>query len=144
MGQQMVEAVESLRARDTQAACECLVAVLGLGPGLTPAGDDFIAGLLAALRWQSVASPFAEQLAAGVMREATKRTNKISAALLRYAAEGLLFAPAIDLGNALGAGDQRSAVTATRRLLDIGASSGADTLAGILVGLLFARVVAES
>jgi hypothetical protein len=143
IAKQVAGAIELLLRREEQGACECLVTVLGLGPGLTPSGDDFLAGALAALRWRAVASPFATQLAKAVTTQASKRTNKISAALLRYAAEGLLYAPAADLGNALGAGDEQGAIAATRDLLDLGASSGADTLAGILAGLLIARVLAR-
>ncbi|MHB9756240.1 oxamate carbamoyltransferase subunit AllH family protein [Streptomyces sp. BYX5S] len=62
-------------------------ALLGLGPGATPSGDDFLCGLLLAARlplrpphWLPVLLDTAGQAAA--------RTAPVSAALLRHAADG--------------------------------------------------------
>jgi hypothetical protein len=59
--------------------------MLGVGPGLTPAGDDFLAGLLVGARSFGLA---AQSLRAMVAAQAPYRTTVISAALLRGACRG--------------------------------------------------------
>jgi hypothetical protein len=64
------------------------VDLLGLGPGLTPSGDDVLCGVLLALRavgW----SGRAVELGAAIAAAAPGATSPISAAFLRAAAEGL-------------------------------------------------------
>lgn len=58
--------------------------VLGLGPGLTPSGDDFLAGILAALRLIG-ADVRANLLWTEVARQAPRATSPLSAAHLRAA-----------------------------------------------------------
>ena len=61
--------------------------LLGLGPGLTPAGDDVLAAALVALR--AAGSPLADDLASAVAAgRPDVRTTLVSAALLRHAAQG--------------------------------------------------------
>ncbi|MFR9776312.1 DUF2877 domain-containing protein [Micromonospora sp. MS34] len=60
--------------------------LLGRGPGLTPLGDDVLAGALVTLL--ATGSPAGPTLAAEVMREAFRRTAFVSAALLWHAARG--------------------------------------------------------
>ena len=144
IARQVMGAIRALVGDDKACACEHLVAMLGLGPGLTPSGDDFLAGLMSSLNWQSTIDPFMEQLTRRMEIEAPARTNKISAALLRYAAGGVLYAPAMDLGHALSIGNITGAAAASQKLLAIGATSGADTAAGILTGLLIARILSKN
>jgi hypothetical protein len=59
--------------------------LVGRGPGLTPFGDDVLAGALVTLR--ALGSPRADALAASVLRQ-LHRTTVVSAALLRHAARG--------------------------------------------------------
>ncbi|HEY5637394.1 MAG TPA: DUF2877 domain-containing protein [Burkholderiales bacterium] len=61
-------------------------ALIGLGPGLTPAGDDFIGGALIALR-AAGRTGMADRAAAWALARA-RRTNRISAAHLACAACG--------------------------------------------------------
>jgi hypothetical protein len=124
---------------NADAASAALVGLLGLGPGLTPSGDDVVCGILADLTWQTERSSPHQQLAAALAQAvnavAATRTNRISAALLRHAATGLLYAPAMDLGAALLAGDSAAAYDAALCLLAIGHTSGADLAVGILFAL---------
>jgi hypothetical protein len=126
----------TLRAGDSDAVSAALVSLLGRGPGLTPSGDDVVCGILAGLTWQVEADSLYPQLVAtlaqAVNAVAATRTNRISAALLRHAATGLLYAPAMDLGAALLAGDSAAAYDAALCLLAIGHTSGADLAVGIL------------
>jgi Protein of unknown function (DUF2877) len=96
--------------------------LLGRGPGLTPLGDDVLAGALVAL--VAAGSPAAPRLAAVVLNEAFRRTTFVSAALLWYAARGECVPElAAALAGAPGAADA---------LLRVGHSSGAGLAHGIL------------
>lgn len=107
------------RARDLAQACQLLG---GLGPGLTPSGDDALAGMLLAARLHR---PEAEDdlvaLADGV------ETHEISRAFLHWAARGQSVEPV----HRLLAGD----ATAGADLLANGHSSGADLALGLGYGL---------
>jgi hypothetical protein len=119
---------------------EALPAILGLGGGLTPAGDDLLAGALIALHALGCVAP-AEGLAAAVLAHAPARTGAISAAHLAAAARGLGAAPLHAVLEALGHphtpdagadGDAAPLKAALRRLDAIGHTSGWDALAGVV------------
>ncbi len=61
-----------------------ICSLLGLGPGLTPSGDDFLGGLLVALRLAGHPGS-AERLAHAIENLGANRTNDISLAHLRAA-----------------------------------------------------------
>jgi hypothetical protein len=103
----------------------------GLGPGLTPAGDDTLAGILLAHRALSGAGTESHLLAAA----RSGVTSDLSAALLVWAARGQAVEPVHDLLTALAARDWAGTVTAARGVASLGASSGADLLLGLRLGL---------
>src|SRR3954454_13224905 len=76
----------AVRRADLDAALRTAVRLVGLGPGLTPAGDDVMAGVMAGL--VLLGHPAAERFAAGVYSLAAGRTTELSRALLRHAAAG--------------------------------------------------------
>jgi hypothetical protein len=104
--------------------------LLGLGPGLTPAGDDVLAGLLVGLHHRpDLRGP----LAAEVARLAPTRTTALSAALLRHAAAGHAVPMLTAVADALtGAGEDGDLETALSRLLAVGDSSGTALAHGLL------------
>jgi hypothetical protein len=102
----------------------------GLGPGLTPAGDDALSGVLFALR--ALAGPTVEQALRSVARSV--RTGEIAAAVLVAAAAGAHIEPVHDLVTAAAAGDRRAAEAAAAALDRYGASSGADIAYGLRLG----------
>lgn len=102
----------------------------GLGPGLTPAGDDALAGILLAHR--TLAGAGAEHHLLAVARSAV--TTDLSAALLAWAARGQAVEPVHDLLGAIAGGDGPAATAATHRIASLGASSGADLLLGLRLG----------
>jgi hypothetical protein len=113
--------------------------LMGLGPGLTPSGDDMLAGLLIALRRLGVAAGvpravwLADWLAAAVTFDARTRTTPISATLLHCAARGEAGSEA--LGVLRGIVDHQPLEPAVHRLLQLGHTSGADIAWGIRTGL---------
>jgi hypothetical protein len=108
-------------------------ALIGLGPGLTPAGDDFVGGALIALHAAGRGS-VADRIAAWALELAESGTGKISRAHLRCAAAGEghealhAFLRAIHKG-------QRAIDRALAALSRIGHSSGRDAAAGALLAL---------
>ena len=119
-------------------AAAAAIALLGLGAGLTPSGDDFVGGAFfarAALARMSGDNADGWGRAAATIRTAAARaTHPISAALLSDLLAGHGWEPMHDLVRALACGNDRAAADAARRLTHLGHSSGWDLLAGVLAG----------
>jgi hypothetical protein len=113
---------------------EALAALLGLGEGLTPAGDDWLGGALIALHALGGAGP-ATALGTALLRQAPARTSVISAAHLRCAATGEGAAALHDVLAALWALDRAALAESLGRLDAIGHTSGWDALAGAAAAL---------
>jgi len=110
------------------------VRLLGAGPGLTPSGDDFLSGVLAALHVLGHAAT-ATLIWNDVAETARTATNKISVALLEQAAAGRLSHKVSLLVDALL--DDNSTTPARLNLLlgQLGETSGWDWLAGFGLGV---------
>ncbi|WP_230879578.1 DUF2877 domain-containing protein [Planomonospora sp. ID67723] len=113
--------------------------LVGLGPGLTPSGDDVLAGLLVALRHLGAAAGagravwLADWLAAAVTFDARSRTTPISATLLHCAARGEASGEVLAVLRALAG--RQSLEPVLHRLLQLGHTSGADLAWGLRIGL---------
>ena len=98
---------------------------IGLGPGLTPSFDDACVGVMAAYRALGLKAPF-------VIKKLNATTD-VSARYLRLAEEGYFGEPLRQLLFALfGRGSVRDALF---RLLEVGATSGADMAFGVAAAL---------
>jgi len=108
----------------------CLTAarpLLGLGPGLTPAGDDVMVGWLAGAWTAGIGGrQLAEATGPGLLAEATHRTGRLSRAFLAAAVAGDAAEP---VHRFVLAPDEASLAG----VLGLGATSGADLLAGYLL-----------
>ena len=104
--------------------------LIGLGPGLTPAGDDVIGGMLGALHAAGCATT-AGQLSKWALPLARDATNRISFAHLACAAEGECGEAVNDAIVALIAGE----AVDLSRIGAIGHTSGWDALAGAALAL---------
>jgi hypothetical protein len=117
-------------------------ALTGLGPGATPAGDDFLIGLMTGLRaWPQFLTPGGLAVDAACMtigQTAMVRTNALNAAYLRAAQVGQMGVDWHHLAEALADGDLSAIQQAADGLLAIGATSGADAMAGFLGPYLLA------
>lgn len=110
----------AVRRADLDAALRTAIRLIGLGPGLTPAGDDVMAGTMAGL--VLLGHPSAERFSAGVYALAAGRTTELSRALLRHAACGQVSGEyAAVLHGLVGERPLAPAVTA---LLNTGSTSG--------------------
>lgn len=126
-------------AGDLAHAVDAAERIVGLGPGLTPSGDDALAGLLLALRLLGGAVPgggravwLADWLGAAVTAHTCERTTSLAATLLHCAAHGQ--ASAETAAVLRGIAGQDLLVPAARRLLATGHTSGADLAWGVLLG----------
>ncbi len=129
---------EALAGADANAICAAARPLLGLGPGLTPSGDDLVGAVLFARQAlaTSPASPGNRQrIAARLAIDCESRTHPIGAALFRDLASGASFAPLHRLVHALAVDDLRRALDAARELVAIGHSSGWDMLTGFILGV---------
>lgn len=113
--------------------------LVGLGPGLTPSGDDVLAGLLVTLRHVGAATRteravwLADWLAAAVTFDARTRTTPLSATLLHCAARGEASPEVLAVLRGLAGG--QALEPALRRLRRLGHTSGADLAQGIAIGV---------
>jgi hypothetical protein len=107
----------ALVARDAAAARAQAERLIGLGPGLTPEGDDLLAGALA------VSAVLHGPLDGVLPEDLRARTTRLSATLLELAARGAVMEPVHGLLSA----DWRHAL---RRLQHVGHSTGPAYAAG--------------
>ena len=117
---------------DSTAAANAATGLIGLGPGLTPSGDDVLVGVEAALH--ALGSPSAGFLALAV-GDVEVRTTALAATLLRHAAAGEFAERLHTLLAALLGSDDEQIAAAVDRAVAWGATSGTDCLVGVLVGL---------
>ncbi|MEW6697575.1 MAG: DUF2877 domain-containing protein [Bacillota bacterium] len=117
---------------------EAVKNLLGLGPGLTPLGDDFLVGYLSGLTLvgdrNGVSQGLRSELRVLII-DHLAQTNEISQAHLRWACAGYYTEPLILLLTGLAEGNQRHLHPAIINLLQRGATSGTDTAAGLLWAL---------
>jgi len=130
------EATEALKegwAGHSERLHEGVAKLAGLGSGLTPAGDDFLAGVML---WAWLVHPTPVPFCQAIAKVAVPRTTILSAAFLRTAARGESGVPWHVLLEALGdASTNKQAaniLAALQEILACGATSGADSLAGFL------------
>lgn len=106
-----------------------VIQLAGLGPGLTPAGDDFLLGMLLGL-WATRPEAMVVELAERVVETAVPRTTQLSAAWLKAAAKGEAWSAWHDFLQALLAGDNWH--DSFHHILNNGATSGIASLLGFI------------
>ncbi|MEU8796566.1 DUF2877 domain-containing protein [Spirillospora sp. NPDC048819] len=126
-------------AGDLAGAVEAAERIVGLGPGLTPSGDDILCGLLVSLRLVGdavrhgrAAARLADWLGAAVTADAGTRTTALAATLLHCAAAGGAGAEVAAVLRCVAGHEPPTA--AVRRLLAVGHTSGTDLAHGVLAG----------
>ncbi len=120
-----------VRTGDESARRKAVSLLVGLGPGLTPAGDDYLLGALARLQLD-VSLPDVDLLAPH-LDAAVRITTRLSRAWLQAAVCGQFDAHWHALRSALVAGKRRDLCRAATAILDVGASSGPMAMAGFLL-----------
>jgi hypothetical protein len=118
----------AIRRHDTGGFHDAARGLMGLGEGLTPAGDDFLVGVLAVLYRLAGGRPVSSATARALSTHAADATTTVGAAFLRHAIAGQFSEPLRDLAMADSPSAARTAATSLARM---GATSGADTLEGM-------------
>jgi len=112
--------------------------IIGSGEGLTPAGDDFIVGLLGVLYSFSIWNEFKDKAnnILSVIKEEIdiERTNFISSRFLSFSLEGRFSQPVFEFLDLLFSCDDFRDDRSLRNILSYGASSGNVIALGILSG----------
>lgn len=148
LGERFTDLTLAVATGRRQEAVAAVDRLLGLGAGLTPTGDDLVAGLLAATSTLGAAmppgaglgAPSVHALGAVAARTDTRAdvaTTAISAALLRHAVRGEVCEPAAAVLRVLaGSPDpaRRRPSDALTGLLRVGGTSGRDLALGLCAG----------
>ncbi|MFE6898180.1 DUF2877 domain-containing protein [Streptomyces sp. NPDC057717] len=134
--------VDAVKSANDAGIRRGVLSLLGLGPGLTPAGDDFLTALalLSSLHGSGLGA-FGRALQ-DVLLKHPGRTTRLSVTTLDEALAGRARASLLDALHALahpsGWSEARAAEsirTPARHVLAIGHTSGTDILSGLVTGL---------
>ncbi len=138
----------ALRTQNTTKLHEAVTTLAGWGPGLTPSGDDFLAGVLLASyvpRFIPLPEACTSRMRAQIYTTSAPLTNQLSRAFLRAARDGLANTQWHRLLNALGGADKGRIREAIHTVLNFGATSGLDMLLGFLwAGQLWLQTAGDS
>ena len=130
---------------DIKAVEQCSKSIIGLGPGLTPSCDDFLAGLILSLKIGNEilrgnghdGEKYFNEIAQTIYKNAIDKTTIFSLNMLREACDGIGPVAAIDLIYSLLTKDPDEVSDNTKVLIKMGETSGADTAIGIFYGIRF-------
>lgn len=126
----------ALQRRQFSDVATCGFSLLGLGYGLSPSGDDFLAALVTVFHMPQ--GPFPDeccQIGRAWAGAAEDATTSVGAFLLRVAAQGRAREPICNFLTSLSTGDDTLIRDAARLVMQFGSSSGTDWLVGLIVGL---------
>lgn len=136
--------VQASREQDLTNVEKAARGLAGLGPGLTPSGDDTLGGFIGVMvlagSQTGMDAATSKRLVEAIAEAARPRTTLLSATLLAHAAHGEMAEQVGDLLMALPQEEDTAVLQAAERVLAYGACSGGDTLLGLLLGLQAAGV----
>jgi hypothetical protein len=116
-------------------AIDNAIKLVGLGPGLTPSGDDYLVGLFAVLNVQQSPCHPLKEFCNEVVKLAKPLTNDISYMALQKASIGKVRESIISLLNTILNGTEEDLILSLNKVLKIGSSSGTDIALGMVAGL---------
>ena len=139
-GEAMRELFDSMGSLDFQGVAKASSRLIGLGPGLTPSGDDILAGVMAAGSYFSLAykglRSEVKRINSSIISKVPGRTTVFSQILLSDANKGDVARPLGLLLREILCGGEAPLITSfTHQVMALGESSGKDTLVGVLIGL---------
>ncbi|HSK87478.1 MAG TPA: DUF2877 domain-containing protein, partial [Anaerolineales bacterium] len=130
---QLVAATEEFNVKTATQAAQNMI---GLGPGVTPSGDDILIGFLAGL-WSLAGENQALlsfiQFFGNALIRLTAQTNEISRTYLRLATQGQFSNSLSNLAEAIAR--HRDVEQVLQIAMRVGHSSGMDSVTGLLIGL---------
>lgn len=122
---------EAISQADVKKLARAAKQLAGMGPGLTPAGDDVLVGVMHGL-WAILPDERATELGQIISKAAIPRTHALSAAWLAASARGEAAESWHQLLAAIGDENPNGLREAVMRILPTGHTSGADALGGFL------------
>ncbi|MBM3179408.1 MAG: DUF2877 domain-containing protein [Chloroflexi bacterium] len=132
---QLIAAAEQLDSRSAKDAAQNMI---GLGPGVTPSGDDVLIGFLAGLHstaGNEKERPAFIQTFGESLLLLSEETNEISRTYLYHAIHGQFSSSIIALLDAIHNGDEPRLALVSKETMRVGHSSGMDSVTGLLIGL---------
>jgi len=132
--------IDATRTFQVDDAITAIRPLIGLGPGLTPSGDDFIVGYLAGL-WSTAGTDSSRlrfmSLLGAWLSQAAAGTNVISCTYIKSAVSGHVSEPIATLAQRIGQAKSMDNVReAARTALQVGHTSGIDGVLGLLLGCI--------
>ncbi len=128
--------IASTERMDMEASLQAAQKMIGLGPGVTPSGDDILIGFLAGLWSLAGENPMRLsfiQSFGSALSSITTQTNEISRTYLYHAARGQVASSLSNLAGAIAKGGEVS--QPAQSAMRVGHSSGMDSVTGLLIGL---------
>ena len=131
--------LEAVKKRNLLMAVESANNLVGLGVGLTPSGDDVLAGLMASLiivaRNLAYDADFVQRFNREIIARVSGRTTLLSQEYLTHAARGDINEHVAVLVEKVLTGKPKDVEITGKRVLAVGETSGTDAVLGILLGL---------
>jgi hypothetical protein len=119
--------------------------IIGLGPGLTPSCDDFLAGLILGLKIGNEIlkgnghndEKYFNKVASTIYKNASDKTTIFSLNMIREACDGICPLAELNLIYSLLTKDPNEVSNHAKVLIKMGETSGADVSIGIYYGIRF-------
>lgn len=127
--------IQSLEKNDLNNAFKTALSLVGLGPGLTPSGDDFLVGLFTVIHMHNSPLKKYRPLCQKIVEESFQLTNEISYYALKQASISQVRESINHLLREVVHGEELSIIQAANQVLAIGSSSGTDITLGLIAGL---------
>lgn len=127
--------LEALSKGEASLASHYAIQLIGLGPGLTPSGDDFLVGLFTVMNLTN--GPLFQicHVCEQVVAASADRSNPISYMALKKAASGQVRESIGEFMHHMIHGSKTEVISSLSRVLDIGSTSGTDIALGLVNGL---------
>lgn len=129
----MADLAQGLQRRDVHLVGRAAGALAGLGPGLTPSGDDVLAGCL--LTFAVLRTDDSHGMRQAIVSAVRDRTTRLSRAYIEAAARAEASEAWHRLVDALAANDTGRIAGAARGVMAFGETSGSDMLAGFVLAV---------
>lgn len=136
--QPVLQLIAATERFDPFTSADAAQKMIGLGPGLTPSGDDMLIGFLAGL--QAIANDREERKAfiqtfGNALLTLSRKTNEISRTYLFHAVKGEFSSSIVALIESIRGGDEPQLLSSLANAIRVGHSSGMDAVTGLLIGL---------
>jgi hypothetical protein len=131
----LLKAIRSGHSQDIKRITKNLI---GLGPGLTPAGDDMLLGLMISMLYFSEnfneVSVDVKKINKDIISNISGRTTIISEEFLIESSVGKVNEGVASLMENILTSKNKDLENSVRKVLDLGGTSGADTVFGVILG----------